>query len=236
VKVAAVEELEREAELRAEIMSEPKSLEQEIRELVVNRPEVPLTPALGKPTVNPIPVAQLEGRRIEELSDSEKIDCARQFFLTGNLSAIARDHRISYNDLLDMARAPWWAEEVRNLEREANAQLKVRLTKMLGKTIDQLEERLDHGDVVWRDKGLRVVPICARDLAAIASSVFDKKKLIEEAESGFGTSEGKRLMALAEALKFRAGETFEAEMVGSPGEAPVSIHGTEDQEAQDDQI
>lgn len=203
-------------------VAEIEDLELQIKGLVANRPEVPRP----RESVNQVPVAQLEGRSADQLSDLERLNCARQFFLTGNLSAIARESRISYNDLLDMARAPWWQEEIKNLEREANAQLKVRLTKILGKTIDELEDRLAQGDLVWRDHGLRVVPVCARDLAAIASSVFDKKKAIEESESGFGTSEGKRLMALAEALRARqvTPEIYDAQLVG---EAPVSSHGTE---------
>jgi hypothetical protein len=174
-----------------------------------------LTPILGKESLNQVPVAQLGGRPAETLSDSERLDCARQFFLTGNLSAIAREKGISYNDLLDMARAPWWGEEVRNLEREANAQLKVRLTKVLGKTLDELEDRLERGDLVWRDHGLREVPVPARDLATIAGVVFEKKKAIEDSESGFGTSEGKRLMALAEALRAKQvqAEVFDAEIL-----------------------
>lgn len=187
----------------------------------VEGPKLRLTPALEKPSINQVPVAQLEGRPTSSLSDAEKLDCARQFFLTGNLSEIAREKRIAYNDLLDLARAPWWNEEVRNLEREANAQIKVRLTKMLGKTLDELEDRLQRGDLVWRDHGLRVVPIPARDLATIASTVFDKKRQIEESESGFGTTEGKRLMALAEALRVRQGqsEVYDAEIVKGANDA-----------------
>lgn len=180
------------------------------------------TPGLDKVSINQVPVAQLDGREVGELGDAEKLDCARQFFLTGNLSAIARDRRIRYNDLLDMARAPWWQEEIRNLEREANAQLKVRMTRLLGKSLDELENRLERGDLVWRDHGLRVVPVPARDLASIAGTVFDKKRQIEEAESGFGTSEGKRLLALAEALRAHhlpQAEIYDAEVLGpSPAE------------------
>lgn len=176
-----------------------------------------LTPALGKPSVNVVPIAALEGRAVAEIGDDEKRTIAHEFFLSGNLSAIARERRIAYNDLLDMARMPWFGEEVRNLERESNAQLKVRLTKMLGQTLDELENRLDRGDLVWRDHGLRVIPVPARDLASIASTVFDKRRAIEDAESGFGTSEGKRLMALAEALRAKQAQTevYDAEVIAA---------------------
>lgn len=160
-----------------------------------------LTPALEKPSVNVVPVASLAGRLVTD--PAEQMDILRAFFLTGNFSEIARSRGIDYNELLEMARQPWFEAELKNLEREATAQLKVRLTKMLGKTLDQLENRLEFGDQVWRDQSLRTVPVPARDLAAISSAIFAKKQAIEQSENGFGSNEARRLLNLADALRAR---------------------------------
>lgn len=162
-----------------------------------------MTPALGKSSVNQLPVAQLGGRNALDLEFAEQREVMTEFFLSGNLSAIARSRSIDYTSLLEMARLPWFSEEIRNLEREATAQLKVRLTKMLGKTLDQLENRLEFGDQVWRDQSLRKVPVPARDLAAISTAIFSKKKMIEDSENGFGSNEARRLLNLADALRSR---------------------------------
>jgi len=141
-------------------------------------------------------------RPADELTPVERIQCAHQFFLTGNLTEIAREMRISYEDLLEMARTHWWTNEIRVLEREASAQLKVRLTRILGCSLDQLEDRLEKGDEkLNRDGTIHRVAVAARDLATIATAMFDKKRELEAVSNDFGTDEGRRLVALAEALR-----------------------------------
>jgi len=162
-----------------------------------------LTPVLGKVSVNELPIAQRDGRDAAQLDTVEQVEVMKEFFLTGNFSEIARTRQIDYASLLDLARQPWFGAEIAQLEREATAQLKVRLTKMLGKTLDQLENRLQFGDQVWKDQALRTVPVPARDLAAISSAIFAKKQAIEQNENGFGSNEAKRLLGIAEGLRVR---------------------------------
>lgn len=153
-------------------------------------------------SLNPVPVAYLVGREVDSLSAAEKMALARDFFLTGNLSEIARQRGISYNDLLELAREPWFIEEVKNLDREANAITKVKLTNLFGKTLTELEERLAEGDWKITKDGRQVrIPVGARDLSVIASVIFDKKKALEESASGFGTVEAKKLRDLASVLR-----------------------------------
>lgn len=175
-----------------------------------------LTEKLGKVSVNPEPVAHLtlRGRTVLDLSEEEKIQCARDYFLTGNLSAIARERGIFYNDLLELARGALWQEEVQNLEREANAQLKVRMSQILGKALGALEDRLENGDMKLTASGeTRLIPVSARDLATISNVVFDKKKMLEDAEKGFGSNEARRLISLAEALRSRGLEAKPVEQI-----------------------
>lgn len=166
---------------------------------------VKLTEKLGKVSVNQEAVAKetLCGKTLDMLTEAEKLQCARSYFLTGNLSAIAREYGIFYNDLLELARSASFQEEVKNLEREANAQLKVKMTTLLGKSLEALEDRLEHGDWKLTKQGEIQIPVSARDLATISHIMFEKKKAIEEAEAGFGSNEAKRLLSIADALKAR---------------------------------
>lgn len=151
-----------------------------------------------------------EIRKTESLTDDERLQCAREFFLTGSLSEIARVRGIAYGDLLDMSQSPWWQNELQNLEREANAHLKIRLTKLMGSTLDQLEDRLENGDAKADKEGeVYRIPIAARDLATISNMIMDKKAQIEDRSSGFGSSETRRLLNLAAALTARQVETTE---------------------------
>lgn len=180
-------------------------------------------------SLNPVPVAYLVGREVDSLSAAEKMALARDFFLTGNLSEIARQRGISYNNLLGLAREPWFIEEVKNLEREANAITKVKLTNLFGKSLTELEERLDNGDWKMTKDGDRVrIPVGARDLSVIASVIFDKKKALEADASGFGTMEAKKLRDLASALRAVPveGERLLSESNRSYEESPERLRDT----------
>jgi len=106
---------------------------------------------------------------------------------------------------------------LKQLEKEAQAQLKVRLTKILGQTLGELEDRLEHGDLKWYEGGLRNVPVSAKDLSAISANIFAKRKALEDQNEGFGGNEAKRLMDLAQAVRMMAGkrepEVIDGELV-----------------------
>lgn len=186
-----------------------------------------ITPRLGKVSINYRPIGGLPGRRLEFLTEAEKLQCARDYFHTGNLSEIARTRGVFYNDLLELARTGLWQEEVKNLEREANAQLKVKLTSMLGKSLSELEDRLENGETRMSQSGqVRIIPVNARDLATISTVLFDKRRQLEQDSEGFGSQEAKRLLSIADGLRHKGLEAKQIENVqvidqeSSDGPAP----------------
>ncbi len=146
----------------------------------------------------------VDGRSKLSLSEKERLDCVREYFLTGNMLAIARKRNISYASLSHLAREDWWKEELKALEHEAAALLKVKLTRIMGSALDQLEDRIEHGNEVWKEGELRTVPLSAADLTTIAATIFSKKRELEQDDKGLGTNEARRLLSLAEALRSHA--------------------------------
>lgn len=179
-------------------------------------------------SVNSLPVARIGGRKVEALSEVERMQLCHDFFLTGNLSAIARERGVDYTSLLELCREGWWVEEIKNLTREELAITKVKLGKIAGKCLSQIEDRLENGDEQWKqvsqgEYGLVRVPLSGRDLTAIAATVFSKKREIEEREGAGGVSnEAKRLLDLAAALRAKDispreisdAEVLDAEVMG----------------------
>jgi len=84
---------------------------------------------------------------------------------------------------------------------------------------------LESGNQVWREGALRSVPLSAMDLTSIVSTVFEKKREIEEGDKGLGTDEARRLLSIAEALrsKVRLPDVMEGQLVDE-----VVIHINED--------
>ncbi len=141
--------------------------------------------------------------RMIELSGEEKLEMAREFFLSGNLSEIARNHRVYHVEMIELTRQVWFVEEVNSLSREAAAITRVKLTRLFDRSIEELEDRMTYGDTVVGEGGTYRIPIRAKDLAAIAKIVFDTKKDLDATASGsvLGTAESKRLRDLAAALR-----------------------------------
>jgi len=151
-----------------------------------------------------LPTKRVELVRMIELSGEEKLEMAREFFLSGNLSEIARKHRVYHVEMIELTRQVWFVEEVNSLSREAAAITRVKLTRLFDKSIEELEDRMTYGDTVVGMEGQTYrMPIRAKDLAAIAKIVFDTKKDLDSTISGsvLGTAESKRLRDLAAALR-----------------------------------
>lgn len=175
-----------------------------------------LTPGLGKISINQMPVQALKGRMIYELEEAEKLQLCHQFFLSGNMSALARIYQVDYKDLLELSKEGWWQETIKNLHREELALTKVKMAKIQGRVLDELALRIEEGDKKWvplggekgaSDYGYRQIPLTGRDLAVIASMIYEKKKDIEERGGLEQPGEAKKLADLAEALRYQRGRT-----------------------------
>jgi hypothetical protein len=185
-----------------------------------------LTPTLGKVSVNQQPVQALQGRMVYELTDVEKQTLCHQFFLSGNMSALARTYQVDYKDLLELSKEGWWQETIKNLHREELALTKVKMAKIQGRVLDELALRVEEGDKKWvplggekgsSDYGFKQIPLTGRDLAVIASMIYEKKKDIEERGGLEQPGEAKKLADLAEALRYQRGRAVtiqDGEIVG----------------------
>lgn len=146
---------------------------------------------------------ELSVRDIRTVTDEEKIRFVREYFLGKSIKKIANENRLRVINVRDMASTAWWQTELRNLEMEAAVQVKVKLTVLADMALDELEDRLVNGDekAVGKDGIIERVKVPARDLAAITNMLFDKKAQLEDRSSGFSTTETKRLLDLAAALR-----------------------------------
>jgi hypothetical protein len=146
-----------------------------------------------------IPVSS--GRRFYGLTDEERIKCAHDYFIYGNLDDVASKNNVNKKDLVDAASQNWWQMEVNNLHREASIRMKLRFTTILNSTLDQLEDRVKNGDVRFNGDGKSYrYPMSAQTLATITNVIFDKKIKLEDRSNGIIEGENRRLVDLANSL------------------------------------
>ena len=110
----------------------------------------------------------------------------------------------------------WWRDAVTKVQEEDNVQLDAKLSKVLEKSLDAVNDRIENGDYIYNMKTgkLNRVPAKLKDVHRVTSDLIDRRHLLRKQpqiqESIQNTEQ--RLLKLAEAF---------AQFVGKPKEEKV---------------
>lgn len=110
-------------------------------------------------------------------SKEQQLEVVKSFLIVGSVRAAARLCKVPEQTAFVWARQPWWKELVDDLNSQDQLKLSARLKKIVEKTFDVVEDRLEHGDYVYDQKTgeMRRKPVNAKDAAKIAID-FDNKR------------------------------------------------------------
>jgi hypothetical protein len=155
--------------------------------------------------VHLLPDAPEDGESADDLATrltaSQGLALAQDYFVSGNLAESARKLRVRYPVALRTSHEGWFQEELVALEHQLKIRQKARLDGLLDKTLSQLESRLQHGDEVMTKDGIANVSVKARDLAAIAAILTERREKLDDAtKPAAGAPKGK-LESLAEKMR-----------------------------------
>ena len=98
----------------------------------------------------------------------------------------------------------WYTQAIELIRMQLDEQLDGKMTHVLNKSINKLEQRLEQGDpVVDRNGGITYKPVTAKDSAIISSIFFDKRNLLRNKPTSITSNQStdERLQHLAD--KFR---------------------------------
>jgi hypothetical protein len=153
---------------------------------------------------------------LAQLAETPAIRAVHIFSQVGTLAETSRQTGISLIELSRMSREPWWQRELQGIQREQTAMENLRLSRIYGKTIDQLEQSLDHGQLTFK-QGRPVmqevenlageaelvplmVPLTPDQLVKVSQAVFEQRQLVREQPTVIASSSSK-LEQLAEKLR-----------------------------------
>ncbi len=140
----------------------------------------------------------------EVLPQGEPIDlllAVRLFAQTGSLAEVARQLAVPIYALKKLTRTEVWGRELADLQAAEAALMNVKLTEILGKSLDQLQDRLELGDFTVSAGKLVRSPLAATTLARVADCVFEKQRLIRDLPTAIVGGENKKLATLAQRLR-----------------------------------
>lgn len=156
-------------------------------------------------------------------SEQEKMDAACKFAVTGNCRRVSELTGIGEATIRGWKSQEWWLDIQSAIVREQDETLDVKLTNLVDKAVDSVNDRLEHGDYIYDTKRGSLVrkPVNAKDLAIVTAITIDKRQLIR----GLPTSRVEkvstdaRLEKLAiEFRKFSLSKTIQGELVNGNNE------------------
>jgi hypothetical protein len=172
--------------------------------------------ALGKPSGRQKRVAGSPDK--VQWTEKEKLNCVCVFAVCGNSRRTSELTAIPEATIRTWKQTEWWAEISERIVQEADEQLDTKLTSIVDKAVEALNDRLDNGEEVYDIKSGKVIKksVGAKDSAFIFATAVDKRQLLR----GKATSRVEkvtidtRLGRLAEQFKaFTNSKTIEGEIV-----------------------
>lgn len=147
-------------------------------------------PAPRKNKIKPDPkikrqnhVSKLDPGKFPTIYDDEQRRSACAIYqILGSLKKVSDQTGICPRTLSDWKNSEWWAEYAEHIKQETNDEIVAGYSRIILKTMDIVEDRLDNGDakVVKVGTGYEIVqvPIAGKDAALIGAIGTDKRQIL----------------------------------------------------------
>lgn len=138
--------------------------------------------ALNPPNTKQEPLQTGSPRTYNHYTDSHKLEAIQTYLLTGNYALTAKILKINEWTIRDWKNASWWKEGIEELKYQENLKLSHRLKKILTKSFDVIEDRLDKGNFIFDQKtgSLERIPINVRDANQVAKDLSLRLEILEK--------------------------------------------------------
>ena len=133
--------------------------------------------------------------------EKKKIEVVTAWMSLGSIPLASATTGVPIETIRTWRRMPWWNEMTQNIKDEDNQELDAKFTKIVRKTLDVIDDRIENGNFQLDPKTGRVVrvPVNLRDTHRVMSDLVDKRKVIRNEPTKSESNEGvnDRLVKLA---------------------------------------
>ncbi len=135
--------------------------------------------------------------------EAKKIEAVTAYLALGTLPLTAAHTKLPLNTLMTWKKKPWWKEIEQKIKDEDNQELDSKLSNIIKKTLNVIEDRLDNGNFQYDQKTGRVlrVPVNIRDTHRVMSDLVNQRRVIRKEPTVADTpanTVNDRLITLAE--------------------------------------
>lgn len=137
-------------------------------------------------------------------SENDRIRAATTYAVTGNATLTAEICRIPLPTIRTWRQQDWWPQVIDRIRMEHDDELDVKLTGIIDKSLEVIDERMRNGDFVYDFKRGEVIrkPMNGKETAVITSIMLDKREMLRTRKKKVDSAE----QAVAERLKNLANE------------------------------
>ncbi len=164
-------------------------------------------------------------------SDKQKLEAVQMWLITGSMPATAAALNINVSTIEKWRYTDWWKELSDQIKAEGRVKLSGRLQKIVGRTLDQLEDRIENGDFILDSKTGQIVrkPLMARDLTRITTDFMASSQKLESVTKEEATVQAieDRLKLIAENFASFAKKVRKVEVEDLTHVEQLSVLGTE---------
>lgn len=113
--------------------------------------------------------------------ESVKDDVVLQYYKLGTLKAAAEAVGVNYQTVKAWVKHDWWQDKLNKVKTEADKQFDRKLSNIIDKAAEAIEDRIANGDVRVLKDGTEVrVPANLLQLGTILGISFDKRAVIRK--------------------------------------------------------
>lgn len=154
-----------------------------------------------------------KGKKYKWWTQDDKIRAATLYAMTGSSKKVEEISGIPGGTVRQWRTESWWPQIIDRIRQEGDDQLDVKLTGLIDKVTDEINDRLQKGDYIYDTKKEKIVrkPIAGKDLSVMTSIFVDKRALLRKKPKMMGETStvNERLKKLAEEFsKFVSAKTI----------------------------
>jgi hypothetical protein len=127
------------------------------------------------------------------------------FALTGNCRRVSEITRIKEATIRRWKTEEWWPEMLARVQVEKDEELDAKMTKLIDKAVDEINDRLVEGDYVYNAKQDKLIrkKANAKEMATVVATMVDKRQLLrgQPTKRVATVKQDDHLKALAEQFK-----------------------------------
>lgn len=123
-----------------------------------------------------------KAKGVTNWSEKKRIESCTAYLALGNASLVEAVTGVPSGTVRQWKTQPWWKELAHAIQTESDQVVDAKLSKMIDKTLNLVNDRLDNGDFFWDSKNSEFVrkPVSVKDGWKITTEILDKRWLIRD--------------------------------------------------------